>query len=871
MEINPTSSSSLIVASIYNHPNKEVPTKFIELVDSLARRKPTILVGDFNCPAPEFGSRTTTKEGEKLVEVISKSSLMYVENDSPTYISNSTGDWNVLDLIFVNKSLAEKISSFEVGDENQTDHFPLIVKLAMNSTDRVMEREVVDWERVKTECNNSTRLEEVVDKLERIELVTRNGGSVDTEAIDDAVEKLSTELTRIKTDSSKSIKIRSRKNNFKISPDTKEAIRRKRRIGKRYLVNKDRINSTTIKEELKSATAELKRLLDRDKRTNNEEQAAKIEKERDQGKKWKLMNEMMGRAGRTSNAPLNHLTKPNGVLTTNLEEILNTHAERLYETHKPGPPDPSMKEWNDEVKKEVEENEFLFSPLKKLEEESGDERVAAHFTKERLKDEIRKLKKKTAPGDDGISNVFLQNIPEKAVDALFRIFNICMTSGYFPRAWKRARVRMALKKGRDRQHSKNYRPISLLSNVGKLFEKLIKGSLDEETNRIGFIPEVHSGFRAKRGTQENHLRLADAVSDAFKRKKIVVGAFIDIARAFDALHHDSLRVKMMRRALPPKIIRIVSSFLTDRFLYVAEGDCCSDEVRMEGGCPQGAILSPPLFVIFDSDAPIKLDGDNANGAVFADDTSVWCVGDTVDEAVTKMQNRLNHINDWSRRWRMAPAPEKSNLICFSRRKRSREEAKNRDIRLMGERIGWTDSCRFLGATFDETLSFKPHIEKTINDSAKKVLSIKKLTRFGNIKNPDVITSLINSLITSCFDYSSPGFLGMSEVLWAKIDSFYARMIKSLFDLPFNSSNLNALNFYLGGKASETIKERAVGRIGDITRSVQIVSDFLPSLADNLAKRPLIGPSSYCLEKMNLNLGSCVFCQCGVSHSCVRNR
>ena len=129
MEINPTSSSSLIVASIYNHPNKEVPTKFIELVDSLARRKPTILVGDFNCPAPEFGSRTTTKEGEKLVEVISKSSLMYVENDSPTYISNSTGDWNLLDLIFVIKSLAEKISS-KVGDENQTDHFPLIVKLA---------------------------------------------------------------------------------------------------------------------------------------------------------------------------------------------------------------------------------------------------------------------------------------------------------------------------------------------------------------------------------------------------------------------------------------------------------------------------------------------------------------------------------------------------------------------------------------------------------------------------------------------------------------------------------------------------------------------------------------------------------------------
>ena len=869
VEVNPTGNSSILITSIYNHPTNFVPSNFIRKVDRLSKKKPTILIGDFNAAAAEFGSRTSTKEGERLVEDITNSSLMYMENEDPTYISNSSSDWNILDLAFVNKSMAEKVTSFGVGQETQTDHFPLIVDIAAKYSNKAATKEVVDWEAVGERCNNSANLEEIVDDLERMESTIMGGGRIDINDVDGIVKRFTEELTEIRASSSIIIKSRIRRNVFKIAPDTKEAIRVKRRIGKRYLVNKERLESTALKAELKAATANLRLLLNRDKKVSDEEKVAEIEKERDQGKKWRRVNEMMGRAGKSSNAPLNHLTKPNGEVTTNLKEILDTHAARLYETHKPGPPAPSMKRWNDEVIKEVEENKSIFQPLEKLLIEEGDERIKGHFTKEKLKEEIRKLNKKTAPGDDGISNIYLQNIPEKAIDALFKLYNICMATGHFPRPWKKARVRMALKKGRDRKLSKNYRPISLLSNVGKLFEKLIKSSLDEETKNLDLIPEIHSGFKAGRSTQENFIRLSDSISNSFKRKKVVVGAFIDIERAFDALHHDSLRVKMMSRGIPPKLTRIISSFLTDRFLYVAEGDCRSDEVRMEGGCPQGAILSPPLFVIYDSDAPIKLDGDNASGAIFADDTSVWCVGDSVDEAVIRLQSRLHHLDDWSKRWRMAPAPAKSSLICFSKQRRIRDEASRRDVFLMDKKIEWSDACRFLGVTYDGSLSFKPHIEKIIADSAKKILSIKKLTRFGNIKNPSTVTSLINSLITSSFDYSSPAYLGMSEIIWGKVDAFFARMIKSLFGLPFNSSNLNALNFYLGGKASVIIKDRAMKRIGDITRSVPIVSDGLPMISENLNKRPIGGPSEYCLRAMNHDGVSCVFCSCGVSHSCVK--
>ena len=241
VEVNPTGNSSILIASIYNHPTNFVPSNFIRKVDRLSKKKPTILIGDFNAAAAEFGSRTSTKEGERLVEDITNSSLMYMENEDPTYISNSSSDWNILDLAFVNKSMAEKVTSFGVGQETQTDHFPLIVDIAAKYSKKAATKEVVDWEAVGERCNNSANLEEIVDDLERMESTIIGGGRIDINDVDGIVKRFTEELTEIRASSSIIIKSRIRRNVFKIAPDTKEAIRVKRRIGKRYLVNKERL------------------------------------------------------------------------------------------------------------------------------------------------------------------------------------------------------------------------------------------------------------------------------------------------------------------------------------------------------------------------------------------------------------------------------------------------------------------------------------------------------------------------------------------------------------------------------------------------------------------------------------------------------
>ena len=128
---------------------------------------------------------------------------------------------------------------------------------------------------------------------------------------------------------------------------------------------------------------------------------------------------------------------------------------------------------------------------------------------------------------------------------------------------------------------------------------------------------------------------------------------------------------MKRTKISPKLIRILSSFLEDRIIYVAEGSTISKERRMLGGTPQGAICSPPVFTIFDADIPVTNPPDRVEGgAIFADDSSAWASGDSVFEAVTILQRRLDRINRWAKKWRMGIAPTKSNAVVFTRRKKS---------------------------------------------------------------------------------------------------------------------------------------------------------------------------------------------------------
>ena len=405
--------------------------------------------------------------------------------------------------------------------------------------------------------------------------------------------------------------------------------------------------------------------------------------------------------------------------------------------------------------------------------------------------------------------------------------------------------------------------------MGKLFERVFKHSIDNVISKRNLIPEMHSGFRSGRSCQENFLRLSEGIAEGLKRNKTTIGAFVDLDKAFDAVSHDSLRIKIIRQQLPPKIIRTISSFLRDRFLYVAEGEIRSEEILMLGGTPQGSILSPTLFILLSADAPVISDGVEEDGSIFADDITLWCSASSVDDCINLLQRRLNLFADWCQKWRLSPSPTKSNVIVFSRKKSIRENVKKRSLYLYNAKIPWTTEVSYLGAKYDECFNFKSHIDSLILRSHIKIRGIRKLTSFGLNVNQDLIISLLHSLVFSNFNYSAPAYLGISPLVWRKVDSFFAKSLKSIFHHPSFVSNELILHNYLGRRASDIILDQCTNRIRSILHKVPLAADVVPRISDCIFNRPPNSPIETILRRNHVNSNeNCLTCICGIGHACV---
>ena len=299
-----------------------------------------------------------------------------------------------------------------------------------------------------------------------------------------------------------------------------------------------------MKTEVNQLTKKMRRLINRDQKEYWTKQAEAIVEEKDCGKKWKIINNLM-ETKRESNTPLSHLIKPDGSMTSNLQEIVNQHAKRLANTHTPRRPAASEAEWMEEMKNDNQMNFSALCPMRPSEED-GDDIIEEAFHLNSLVDSINELKTKSAPGDDDVTNEQLKKIPNKVVLVIHRLFILLVNIGYFPRPWKRARIKMLPKPNRCVKDSSNYRPISLLSNMGKLFEKLIKKTVDKSTSVNQTIPELHSGFRRGRCTQETFVRMAEKIASTRRQKGITIALAVDIEKAFDKLDHSVVKYQLRR-------------------------------------------------------------------------------------------------------------------------------------------------------------------------------------------------------------------------------------------------------------------------------------------------------------------------------------
>ena len=271
-----------------------------------------------------------------------------------------------------------------------------------------------------------------------------------------------------------------------------------------------------------------------------------------------------------------------------------------------------------------------------------------------------KCKSRSAPGADEITYSVLKKVPHCTLSTLASLYTSCLASGYFPRAWKEAIGVMIPKVGKDPKNVTNYRPISLLSALGKLFEKVIVRRMQLFLEERGFFNRYQRAYLEGKEAAEHIYCLGDEIRLAKDKGWITTAVSLDVEKAFDSVWHDGLRHKLSLIGMPRTLVRLLSSFLTERTIRVRVDRMLSDPVYLSAGTPQGSVLSPLLFLIYVNDLPIQ-PINSCRAGQFADDVSSWTSWTNKKVTFKRLQRTLDDVQKWCSKWlflsnSMLPSP-----------------------------------------------------------------------------------------------------------------------------------------------------------------------------------------------------------------------
>ena len=229
------------------------------------------------------------------------------------------------------------------------------------------------------------------------------------------------------------------------------------------------------------------------------------------------------------------------------------------------------------------------------------------------------LSKASSP--DCIPVVVLKNCEPELSYILAELFNKCLKESCFPDCWKVSSVVPVFKNVGERFTVKNYRPVSLLSVVSKVFQKLVNNRIVDHLEKCGLFSDFQYGFRSSRSTDDLLTVASDRISRALNRSGATRAVALDISKAFDRVWHAGLLHKLKSYGISGQIFNLISSFLSNRRLRVVLDGKSSQEYPVNAGVPQGSILGPTLFLLYINDLP---DDVICDIAIYADDTTLYC-------------------------------------------------------------------------------------------------------------------------------------------------------------------------------------------------------------------------------------------------------
>ena len=360
---------------------------------------------------------------------------------------------------------------------------------------------------------------------------------------------------------------------------------------------------------------------------------------------------------------------------------------------------------------------------------------------------------------------FLKDGVKCIAHVLSSLFNKSMESGVFPDNLKTAAICPIYKGEGSKSSPNNYRPISVLPIVARLFEKIIHNQLYDYI--MGRLYKYQSGFRPKHSTETAVLNALNRWFLNIYQGKYNLVVFLDLRKAFDTVNHEILLKKLEHYGVHGTELKWFTSYLRDRKQYTVVGAIKSQLGSISHGVPQGSCLGPLLFLVYINDLPYCIN--NGISELYADDTGLSASGKKVHDVEKLINLALDKVYNWLLANKLSINVEKTKCIIFATEYKL-GQCPDLTVKISGSKIKQVDRKDYLGLTLDEKLKWDKQVHEMCEKISSAISGI-KLARFLPV---DALKRLYDLLVESRLRYCCMVLGNCGKTLKSKAQSIQYR-------------------------------------------------------------------------------------------------
>ena len=331
----------------------------------------------------------------------------------------------------------------------------------------------------------------------------------------------------------------------------------------------------------------------------------------------------------------------------------------------------------------------------------------------------------------------------------------------------------------------NYRPISILSPISKLFESLISTKIMSYLESNNMLHSSQFAYRKKISTEHAVIAMIEEWRKRLDEGFDVIAIFLDLSKAFDTVNHKILLAKLTYYNFHSNLINLIANYLTNRKIKVKVNDALSESQEIDVGVPQGSVLGPLLFIIYFND--FNFLQTKSKNFLYADDTTMSCFGHHIDLIIKNLEDDLKLVEEWLNHNRLLINWKKTEAIYFSPNAQARNLALNNNLNIdisqhkfisfKDKKIKFVKTFKLLGFIIDNKLSF----ENQIVSICKKVNSITGLLAKSSYLFTDKIKpTLFKLFVMNRFEYCGVALIHLTNrSIFSRLEKCFAKSILRL--------------------------------------------------------------------------------------------